>query len=172
MKVPFKFLPHEILNKPKPAPSIRIHPATPHEFFILKPTKRPLTPPKPVTTIRAYLWSQNPHPQTPKKKKKATHPPPAAETHKINTHCPKTQQPPVVKPIITSTTAMSHAAAAFPVVAPPQSSTPNLASPLPSNLLSLLRFRFLSLVSVVFFFHKSVLWVRVFQFRVFHLTFF
>nr|POE59781.1 hypothetical protein CFP56_74055 [Quercus suber] len=55
MTLPFKFLPHENLNKPKPAPAIRIYPAAPHEFFIPKPTEKPVTPPKPVTTIRACL---------------------------------------------------------------------------------------------------------------------
>ena len=97
------------------------------------------------------------HPQ--KKRKKPTrstptaskHQPPAAETHKINTYRPKTQQPPAAEPIITSTTVMSRAAAAFPVVAPPQLSTPSPASPSPSNLLSIQRFRSLSLVFVVSF---------------------
>nr|POE73304.1 hypothetical protein CFP56_78635 [Quercus suber] len=55
MTLPFKYLPHEILNKPKPAPAIRVYPAAPHEFFIPKPTEKPVTPPKPVTTIRARL---------------------------------------------------------------------------------------------------------------------
>ena len=57
-----KSLPHEIC---KPTPAIRIYPAAPHEFFIPKPTEKPATPPKSLTTIRARLWSQNP-----KKKKK------------------------------------------------------------------------------------------------------
>nr|POF10120.1 hypothetical protein CFP56_75081 [Quercus suber] len=55
MTLPFKYLPHEILNKPKPAPAIRVYPAAPHEFFIPRPTEKPVTPPKPVTTIRARL---------------------------------------------------------------------------------------------------------------------
>ena len=142
MTVPFKFLPYEILNKPKPTLEIRIYPTAPHEFFIPKPTEKPVTPPKPMTTIRAHLWSQNPHHKPKKKKKrerekKATHQPPASETHKINTHRPKTQQPPAAEPIITSTTTMSRAAAAFLVVVPPQSLTPSPASPLSSNLLSI-----------------------------------
>ena len=60
MTVPFKFLPHEILNKPKPAPTIRIYPQAPHEFFTPKPIEKSTTSPKPVTTIDACLWSQNP----------------------------------------------------------------------------------------------------------------
>ena len=60
MTVPFKFLPHEILNKPKPAPVVRIYPLWPHEFFIPKPTEKPVAPSKPVTSIHACLWSQNP----------------------------------------------------------------------------------------------------------------
>ena len=67
MTVPFKFLPHEILNRPKPAPVIRIYPQGPHELFTPKPTEKPTTPPKLVTTICAHLWSQNP--QATKKKK-------------------------------------------------------------------------------------------------------
>nr|POE55455.1 hypothetical protein CFP56_45802 [Quercus suber] len=55
MTLPFKYLPHEILNKPKPAPAIRIYPAASHEFFIPKSTEKPMTPPKLVTTIRARL---------------------------------------------------------------------------------------------------------------------
>ena len=70
MSVPFKYLPYEIFQKPRPAPAIRVYPAAPHEFFIPKPAEKPVTPPKPVTAIRARLWSQNPHPQTQKKKKK------------------------------------------------------------------------------------------------------
>ena len=84
MSVPFKYFLHEIFKKPKPTPAIRVYPAAPHEFFIPKPTE------KPVTTIRARLWSQNPHPQTQKKQKKKRDParpignvdPPAAETHR------------------------------------------------------------------------------------------
>ena len=59
MIVPFKFLPHEILNKPKPDSAIHIYPLWPHEFFIPKPIEKPATPSKPVTTIRARLLSQN-----------------------------------------------------------------------------------------------------------------
>ena len=55
MTIPFKFLPHEILNKPKPAPAIRIYPQAPHEFFSPKPIEKPMTPPKPMTTICARL---------------------------------------------------------------------------------------------------------------------
>ena len=55
MTVPFKFLPHEILNKPKPTLAIRIYLQAPHEFFTSKPTKKLGTPSKLVTTIRARL---------------------------------------------------------------------------------------------------------------------
>ena len=56
----FKFLPHEILNKPEPEPVQTIYPFYPHEFFIPKkvsqqPTEKPTTPSKPVTPIRAQL---------------------------------------------------------------------------------------------------------------------
>ena len=55
------FLPHEICKpEPKPTLTIRIYPAAPHEFFIPKPTEKPTTPLKPLTTIRACLWAQNP----------------------------------------------------------------------------------------------------------------
>ena len=55
------FLPHEICKpEPKPTLTIRIYPAAPHEFFIPNPTEKPTTPPKPLTTICARLWSQNP----------------------------------------------------------------------------------------------------------------
>ena len=37
-------------------------PQAPHEFFIPKPIKKPATPPKPMTNIRARFWSQNPQP--------------------------------------------------------------------------------------------------------------
>ena len=70
MTVLFKFLPHEILNKPKPAPTIRIYSQAPHEIFTLKPTEKSTTSPKPVTTIHACLWSLNPQPTNQKKKKK------------------------------------------------------------------------------------------------------
>ena len=62
------FLPHKICkSEPKPTPAICIYPAAPHEFFIPKPTKKPPTPPKPVTPIRARLWGLLPDQ---KKKKK------------------------------------------------------------------------------------------------------
>ena len=69
MTVPFKFLPHEILNKHKPAPTIRIYSQAPHEIFTPKPTEKSTTSPKPVNTIHACLWSQNPQPTNQKKKK-------------------------------------------------------------------------------------------------------
>ena len=55
MTVPFKFLPHEILNKPKPAPAICIYPQARHEFFTPKPTEKLAMPPKLVTNICARL---------------------------------------------------------------------------------------------------------------------
>ena len=92
MTLPFKYLPHEILNKPKPASAICVYPVAPHEFFIPKPTKKPVMPPKLVTTIHARLWSQNPQPTNHPKKKEKERPtsrpidnvdPPAAETHRL-----------------------------------------------------------------------------------------
>ena len=96
MTVPFKFLPHEILNKPKPAPTIRIYSQAPHEIFTPKPTEKSTTSPKPVTTIHACLWSQNPQPtnQKKKKKKKVTHTSPSATRPKTE-EFESQQEPPM-----------------------------------------------------------------------------
>ena len=159
MTVPFKFLPHEILNRPKPAPVIRIYPQGPHELFTPKPTEKPTTPPKLVTTICAHLWSQNP--QATKKKKNTTqaHQTPGIETHKSTLNCCRpishllqTHQPPVADTIFTldhhrkgpwppsmprPKTSSCHsspirAAAVFPVFALSQLSIPSIACPLPN----------------------------------------
>ena len=96
MIVPFKFLPHDILNKPKLTLVIRIFPQAPHEFFTPKPIEKLVVPPKPVTTIIARLWSQNPQPTKKKKenekekkrKEKVTHAsPPTVETHRSVLSC-------------------------------------------------------------------------------------
>ena len=138
MTIPFKFLPHEILNKPKPASAIRIYPLWPHEFFIPKPIEKPATPSKPVTTIRARLLSQNQ--QTTKKgEKKKGDPckPTSRQNPQINTQSPQTHQPPATKthhhprppPLRTSNHYQSQdlrqAATTLPCFVPPLSSPPS-----------------------------------------------
>ena len=154
MSVPFKYLPHEIFQKPRPAPAIRVYPAAPHEFFIPKPAEKPVTPPKPVTAIRARLWSQNPQTQK-KKKKDPARPignvdPPAAGTHRPalrrRRHHLHLQPPPlrtstttdtktqVIAPPILHDSSRRHssaipAAADFTVLAPPQPLIPTAVDP-------------------------------------------
>ena len=101
MTVPFKFLPHKILNKPKPAPTVCIYPLWPYEFFIPKLTEKPAAPSKLMTTIRVCLWSQNPQHPPPKKKREKkgwptqAHQLPAAKTHKsaLSRHRPISHLP-------------------------------------------------------------------------------
>ena len=142
MTVPFKFLPYGILNKPKPALAIRIFPQAPHEFFTLKPTEKLATPLKPVTTICACLWSQNPQPTKKKKKKKEmwptqAHQPPKptnqhlaagdpSSTYRRHHHRRWGRRPP---PCLAATVFLVDVGA--PIIAPPPSSIPSTASPSP-----------------------------------------
>ena len=94
MTVPFKFLPHEILNKPKPVPAIHIYPQAPHEF--LAPSQQ---------RSQWLLPSQWP-PSVPASNHKTHNPQTTQKKEKIKSNPRKTHQPPTtgtLKSTLTST---------------------------------------------------------------------
>ena len=70
MSVPFKYLPHEIFKKPKPAPTIRVYPAAPHEFFYPQANREASDATQASDRHPCPPLITKPTPTNPKKKKK------------------------------------------------------------------------------------------------------
>ena len=98
MTIPFKFLPHEILNKPKPAPAIHIYPSSPTWVFHPQANKEASDASQANDQHSCPPLITEPTTYKPPKKKKKTHASPLA------TNCQDPQinsQPPVTDTIFT-----------------------------------------------------------------------
>ena len=145
MSVPFKYLPHEIFKKPKPAPTIRVYPAAPHEFFYPQANREASDATQASDRHPCPPLITEPTLTNPKKKKKPTSRPignidlpppisthqveidsPAAETHRLRRRRRRYlhHQPPLLSASTTTDTktqgialpSTTRADAVFPVV--------------------------------------------------------
>ena len=84
MSVPFKYLPHEIFKKPKLAPTIRVYPAAPYEFFYPQANREASDATQASDRHPCPPLITKPTPTNPKKKKKKTQRDPSAtSTHQL-----------------------------------------------------------------------------------------
>ena len=95
MSVPFKYLPHEIFKKPKPALTIRVYPAAPHEFFYPQANREASDATQASDRHPCPPLITKPTPTNPKKKKKPTSRPignidlpPPISTHQVEIDSP------------------------------------------------------------------------------------